>query len=166
MAPRAQDRLPDANRARGRIDDDALKRVERADEGRDEAGARAVIDVAGAADLLDRARVHHDNPVGDRQRLLLVVGDEDGGDAELPLQRADVLAQACPDARVERGQWLVEKQDLRARRERAGERHALLLAARKLMRKTAGEFGQLDQRQHFVDPRPDLGRRSPGDPEA
>ena len=39
----------------GRIDNDALKHVERADEGRDEAGARAVIDVAGAADLLDRA---------------------------------------------------------------------------------------------------------------
>ena len=84
--------------------------------------------------------VHHDDPVGDRQRLLLVVGDENGGDAELLLQRANVLAQARADLRVERRQRLVEQQDLRARRERAGERDALLLAAGKLVGKTAGEF--------------------------
>ena len=54
---------------------------------------RAIVDVLEAADLLDRALVHHDDPVGDRQRLLLAVGDEDGGDAELLLQRANVLAQ-------------------------------------------------------------------------
>ncbi len=82
------------------------------------------------------------------------------------LQRANVLAQPDPDVRVERRQRLVEQQDLRARGERAGERHALLLAARKLVRIAAGEVRQLDERQHLVDPRLDLGRRLPGDLEA
>jgi hypothetical protein len=149
-----------------RIAPSTLKRVERADEGRDEAGARSVVDVAGAADLLDCAFVHHDDPVGDRKRLLLVVGDEYSGDAELLLQRANLLAQARPDSRVGRRERLVEQEHPRARGERAGKRHALLLAAGKLVGKTPGEVRQLDQRQHLVDTRLDLGRRFARDLEA
>ena len=101
----------DADRASRRVGDDALKRVQRADERGDEAGARAIVDVERAADLLDRAFVHHHDPVGDRQSLLLVVGDEDRGDAEPALQRPDFFAQAQADARVERRQRLVKQQD-------------------------------------------------------
>ena len=44
--------------------------------------AGTVVDLPRAADLLDPALVHDDHPVGELQRLFLVVGDEDGGDAE------------------------------------------------------------------------------------
>ena len=141
------------------VDDLAVDEVERADEGGDEAGARRIVDFARRPDLLDRALVHHDDAVGHRQRFFLIVGDEDRRDAELALQRADFLAQRDADARVEGGQRLVEQQDLRARGERAGERDALLLAARQLIGIAVGELRQLDHRQHLVDPRLDLGRR-------
>ena len=49
-----------------------------------------------------------------------------------PLQRLDLVAQPQPHARVERRQRLVEQQQAGRGRERAGQRHALLLAARKL----------------------------------
>jgi hypothetical protein len=64
----------------------------------------------------------------------LVVSDEDRSDVKPSLQRADFFAQRHADSRVERRERLVEQQDLRVRRERAGERDALLLAARELVR--------------------------------
>ena len=49
------------------------------------------------------------------------------------LDRADLLAQRHADLGVERRERLVEQQHLRLRRERAGQRHALLLAAGELV---------------------------------
>ena len=51
-------------------------------------------------------------------------------------------------------------------RERAGERDALLLAARQLIGIALGELRQLDHRQHLVDARLELGRRPARDLEA
>ena len=44
-----------------------------------------VVEIHRRADLLDDAAIEHGNPVGNRQRFFLVVGDKDGGDAELAL---------------------------------------------------------------------------------
>ena len=96
--------------------------------------AREVVDLGRRADLLDPAVAHDDDPVGQRERLLLVVGHVDRRDPELALDRPDLLAQDDPDLGVERRQRLVEEQDLRLDGERAGERDALLLAARQLVR--------------------------------
>ena len=83
------------------------------------------VDLRRRADLLDRAVVHHHDAVGHGQRLLLVVRDHDGGDAEPALQRLDLVAQAHAHARVERRQRLVEQQQRRARsRARAPARRA------------------------------------------
>jgi hypothetical protein len=46
-------------------------------------GGGLVVDFERRADLVGAAGVHDDDAVGDRQRFFLVVGDEDGGDAEL-----------------------------------------------------------------------------------
>ena len=48
---------------------------------------RVAIDLLGGADLFDSPGIHHRDPVRHRQRLLLRVGDEDEGDADLALQR-------------------------------------------------------------------------------
>ena len=117
-----------------RVDHPGVDEVERADERRHERGRREVVDLRGRADLLDPALAHDHDPVGQRERLLLVVGDVDRGDPELALDRPDLLAQDDPDLGVERRQRLVEEQDLRLDGERAGERDALLLAARQLPR--------------------------------
>ena len=60
------------------------------------------------------------------------MGDEDEGDAELLLQRFQLLLHLLAQLEVERAERLVEQQHLGLVDQRAGERHALPLAARKL----------------------------------
>ena len=50
-------------------------------------------------DMLDRAARHHRDAVRHGQRLFLVVGDEDGGDAVLALQALDLDLHRCPRPR-------------------------------------------------------------------
>ena len=92
------------------------------------------VDLRRRPDLLDHALVHHHDAVGHRERFFLVVRHHDGGDAEPALQRLDLVAQAQPHARIERGERLVEQQQAGRGRERARERDALLLAAGELHR--------------------------------
>ena len=79
-----------------RIHDHRADEVERADERGHEACRGEVVDLEGRADLLDPALAHHDHAIGQRQRLLLVVGDVDRRDAELALDRPDLHAQRRP----------------------------------------------------------------------
>ena len=58
------------------------------DERGHEGGRREVVDLGRRADLLDPALAHDHDPVGQRERLLLVVGDVDRGDPELALDRS------------------------------------------------------------------------------
>src|SRR5215208_4643273 len=138
--------------------DGRVEEAHGADEIGDEGGRRRAVDLGRRADLLDDAVVHHHDAVGHGERLLLVVGDHDGRDAEALLQGADLLAQAHPHLGVERRERLVEEEEVRRRRERAGERDALLLAARELPRVFAMLLGQADEREKLIDATLDLGR--------
>ena len=100
----------------------------------DEAVGRALVEVALAADLADLAVGHDHEPVGDGERLFLVVRHHDGGEAELALQLADLDPHLLAQLGVEVRQRLVEEEHVGPDRERAGERDALLLAARELAR--------------------------------
>ena len=80
-----------------------------ADELGDERGGRALVDRLRGADLLHPARVHDDDAVGEAQGLLLVVGHEDGGDAQRPLELAQLLPHRLAEAGVEVGQRLVKQ---------------------------------------------------------
>ncbi len=119
-----------------------------ADEAGDEGGGRALEHRAGIGRLLDAAAIHHHHEVGQRHRLLLAVGDVHEGDAELGLQPLQLGPHPHPQERIEGRERLVEEQHLRAGDEGAGERDALLLAARELRRQAAGEVVHLHQRQH------------------
>ena len=105
------------------------KKLDLADEIGDEAVGRRVIDLAGAADLHDAAAAHDADGVAHRQRLFLVVGDQDEGDADLALQVLQLDLHVAAQLAVERGQRLVEQQHGRPVDQRARQRHALLLAA-------------------------------------
>ncbi len=126
--------------------DHGIEDVHRPDEIGNEGGGRPGVDLGGAPHLLDAAAVHHHDAVGHGERLLLVVRDHDGGDAEPALQRLDLVAQAHAHARIERGQRLVEQQQRRRGGERPGERHALLLAARELRRVFGALLRHADER--------------------
>ena len=83
-----------------------------------------------------------------RQRLALVVGHVDGGEAELALQPLELEAHALAQLGVEIGQRLVEQQELRLHHERARQRQALLLAAGELGRLALGQMVERDRGEH------------------
>ena len=147
--PRGSDSSVDVVRAHQRVADLA----HRAEEAHHEPVGRPVVELQRAADLLDLPVVHDRDVVGDRHRLLLVVGDQDGGDVDLVVQAPQPLAQLRAHLRVERAERLVEQQHARLDRERAGERHALALAAGELARVALVVAGEPDDAEQLVDAR-------------
>ena len=141
----------------------ALDAIGLAHEAGDEHVAGRVVEITGRALLGDHAAVHHDDPVGDRQRLLLVVGHVDHGDAEPPLQLADLLAHAAAQPRVQVGQRLVEQEHGRLEDEGAGDGHALLLAARQLAGQAVPEGAETDRGEAGARQSPRLPPAPPGD---
>ena len=112
----------------------AVEHVGGADEVGDEPVGRVLVDVAGPADLFDAAVVEHGEPVAQRERLVLVVGDDDEGDADLALNGLELDLHLLAQLEVERAERLVEQQHAWPADERAGQRDALALAARQLGR--------------------------------
>ena len=119
--------------------DPPLEQVDVADEVGDVARVRLLVDLGRRRHLDDPAVVHHRDPVGDGHRLLLVVGDDDEGEAELLLEVDQLELRLLAELLVERAERLVEEEHLRLLGERAGERHALLLAAGELVGLPLGE---------------------------
>ena len=86
------------------------------------------------AELLDPAGPHDRQSVAERQRLALVVGDEDRGEAEPGVQLVQLGPHLVAQPRVEVAQRLVEQHQVGSGHQAAGQRHALLLAAAELRR--------------------------------
>ena len=91
------------------------------------------------------AGVHDRDPVGHRHRLLLVVGDHDEGDADVALDPLELELHRLAELEVEGAERLVEQQHLRVHDQRAGERDALLHAARELRRLGRLAPGEADE---------------------
>jgi hypothetical protein len=128
----------------------------RAQEAHDELVGRFVVQLIGRADLFDAPVVDHDDLVGDLERLLLVVGDEHGGDVHLVVQAAQPVAQLLAHLGVERAERLVEQQHRGLHGEGPGERHALTLPARQLRGQAIGEGLQVHEAQQLAHPLADL----------
>src|SRR2546427_1998495 len=151
--------------ARPGRDDRTAEEVRNTDEVGDEVGAGSRVDLDRAPDLLDPAVPHHRDAVGDRERLLLVVGDVDRRDPEVLLDLADLAAKSKADLRVERRERLIEQEDFRPAGERSRERDSLLLAARELVRVPALEATEARQRDHLGDALVGSGGRPSGHPQ-
>ena len=106
--------------------------------------------VDGRADLLDPPGADHGDPIADRERLGLVVGDEHGGGAGLAQQVHDVGADLGAEVRIEAGERLVEQHQPRLRGQRTGEGDALALTARQLVRVAVAVARQADRRQPVI----------------
>ena len=111
------------------------------------------------ADLFDATGVHDHEPVGQRERLVVVVGHEQGGEPEPYEERAQLGDEALAERAIERAQWLVEHEQPRFGRERAGERDPLLFSARELADAATLEAGEPDQREGVAGAGVDLGAR-------
>ena len=101
------------------------------------------------AGLHDPAGVHDSETRRHRHGFFLVVGHDDEGEAELLLQAHQLEARALAQLAVEGGERLVEQQQFRLLDQRAGERHALALAARELRGIAGAQVLELDQGQRF-----------------
>lgn len=96
------------------------------------------------------ARPHDHDPVGERQRLLLIVRDIDDRARKLPPQLQQLLTQRQACRGVERGYRLVEEDDLRLERERPRQRHALALSAGETGRERTVQAVQPETAQETV----------------
>ena len=90
---------------------------------------------------------HHDDLVGERDRLLQVVGDEHDGGAGARPQLQQLVLHQRPGLHVERRERLVHQQDLGVVDEGRGERDALAHAAGELVRVAVLEGGEADPGQ-------------------
>ncbi len=88
--------------------------------------------IRGRAELHDGAVVEHADPVGQDRRVVEGVGDQQGGQPEIAQRVAQLVAHLLASYRVERAERLVEQEHARLPGQRAGQRHPLALAARKL----------------------------------
>ena len=144
----------------------ALEEVRVADEGRDEARPRGLVDLDGRPDLLDPPRVHDGDPVAEAHGLALVVGDVEERDPDLVVDHVELDEHPLAELEVEGGQRLVEEEHLRLVDEGPGDGHALFLPAREEVRLLCGLVGHPDEVEHPVDLVVDLALRPLGDAEA
>ncbi len=100
---------------------------------------REVADDAGG-----RPGRHHHHPVGQRDRLLEVVGDEHHRLAVLRPEVEQQVAHDLPGLRVERPERLVHQQDLGVADQHLRQRDALALPARQHVRVAIDEGAQAD----------------------
>ena len=109
--------------------------------------------------LLDPAPVEHDHLVGNFERLLLIVRDEETRHMNLVMQQPKPRPQLFAHLGVKGAERLVQQQHLGPRCQCPRQRHPLALAAGKLRGISGGVAAQLDQVQQGVDPLADLGLR-------
>ena len=101
---------------------------------------------------------HH--AIGHCKSLFLIVGHEHEGDAEASLEAFDLKLHGAPQLVVEGAERLVEEQHQRLVDHGAGDGHALLLAAGKLMRATVRELFEMHHAQGFQHPALDSAFRT------
>ena len=106
--------------------------VAAADETRHESRVGALVDFLGRADLFDSPGVHDDDAVSHGHCLDLVVRDVNGSILKFIVQPTNLQAHVAAQIGVEVGKRFVEKKDIRFGHQRACQRDALLLPARKL----------------------------------
>jgi hypothetical protein len=107
-------------------------------------------------DSLDPARTwrKHDESVGEIDRLVDVVSDEEGGEALPTPERLDLLLEGEPGEGVERAEGLVEEEDAGPGGEGSGEGDPLSHATRELGGKGSLVADEPDELDQLANPRP------------
>ena len=107
--------------------------------------------------VADASVAHHDDPVGERDGFIDVVGDEQHGRVVLAAQRAHQIMHPQPGDRVQRGERLVEQHQLRLRDQRAGQRDPLRLSTGKLLGPSLFAARQVYLRERLARPLVGIG---------
>ncbi len=118
------------------------------------------------ADLLDLAGAQHDDLVGQRHRLDLVVRDVDHRRAELLVQLGDLEPHLDAQLGVEVGERLVEEEHLGLAHDGPADGDALALAAGELLGPAVEQRFELQDRGRAAYALGDLRRRRAGHAQA
>ena len=87
--------------------------------------------------------MHDGHPVRQDERLLLVMGHVQDGEAERPLDPFDLELHLIAQLPVEGAEWLIHQEHRRPEHEGPGQGDSLLLAAAELLDPTVAERSQL-----------------------
>ena len=117
-----------------------------------EGGGRRLVKASGRADLLGTASIHDRDPVGEAERLDLVVGHEEHGNAEPALEELQLHPHLLAQLGVEVAERLVEQEQIRLVDEGAAERQTLHLPAAQKRRRSALEAAEPHELEHALDP--------------
>ena len=117
----------------------------------DEARSRPLVQALRLVALHHPAAVHDRDAAAHGQRLLLVVRDVEESRAGPLVDAGKLGLHGAADLLVERGERLIEEKHARRRRQRARQRHPLLLAAAEIGHALVGEPGKPDQVDHLGD---------------
>src|SRR5712691_2128716 len=118
---------------------------------------RAGVDALHGTQLDDLAEIHDEDAVADVLHAIEVMRDEDIGERKVALEIDEQVEHLNLDRLVERGNRLVEDDELRLERQGAGDIDALALAARKLVRIARGKQCRIE-----ADHGEDFSRALPG----
>src|SRR5262249_708420 len=116
----------------------------------DELVARPVVDFKGRADLFDPPVVEYDDAVGQLQRLLLIVRDEERRDVHFAQQGANLTTQFEAGPSVKRAERLVEEHRGGVEGQRARQSYALPLPAGELRRVLPSMLAKIDEAEHLL----------------
>ena len=108
------------------------------------------------ADLLEDPAGEHRDPIAERDRLDLVVGDVDRRHSHPAVQPLQLGPHLDPQLRVEVRQRLVQEEHLRLAHQRASHRDALPLPPGELSGTPAEQVLQAEHPTHLVDAAADL----------
>jgi len=97
------------------------------------------------ADLRNDALIHNDDLIRQGHGLRLIVGDINGGDADLLLDAADLSTHGNTQLGIQVGEGFIKEQDTGLHHQSTGQGHTLLLAAGKLVGHAAFHAGELHQ---------------------
>ena len=140
----------------------AQQKVRGAEERGYETRGWSLIKRARLADFLQSPAIHDADSICHAEGFFLVVGHENGRDADGALDLADRAPQLFANFGVEGAERLVEQQHSRLVRQRTGERDALLLTAGQLARQALVVTFERDELQQLGAPASALGARARG----
>ena len=123
------------------------------------------VDFARGSDLLEGAILEKGDAIGEGHGFVLVVSDEEKGDAEFALQGFQFALHLLAKIGIERGEGFVKKEELRAIDESASEGYALLLTTTEAGRACDRVLLHFDHAESGHDTRGNLRGGSVGDVE-
>ncbi|CAB1218170.1 hypothetical protein SFB9_2725 [Klebsiella michiganensis] len=118
--------------------------------------SRATVHLLRRSLLLDHPVIEQQNAIGNRHRLVLIVGDHQRRQPQLDDQLAQKDPRLFPQLGVKIRQRLIQQDHRRVVNQRPSDGHALLLPSGELMRMATAKMPQPQLFKYGLDPLLDL----------